>query len=318
MRVPGLVVVVGDHHLRASSGGSARPGDRSPRRRRPGGSSPDARSVRSRPSPSRGSRASRPRRSRSSRRIAASSAGRIETTSSRSCSGVRSWNGCPGSRSVGFWRSPSSPPVQHTSIGAGTLRVVLRQGRGTLGCFVVGVRVHRHDRSGLSHPRPRYPSLRCGTDASIATDSVAAPPLVALLHRRSRAAIDPARCSTTRSSRHRRRRSWRPRVPVEVTDRGRTAHARRTVGRRRAAPRSPHLHRRGRLTGADLVERAGRHRRARRCRSSISTPTSTSTGWCTRCRRSSPASSRGSSRRRRSSGRTPPAGRLVTTVPTDR
>ena len=29
--------------------------------------------------------------------------------------GVRPWNGWPGSRSAGFCRSPSSPPVQHTS-----------------------------------------------------------------------------------------------------------------------------------------------------------------------------------------------------------
>src|SRR3954470_6497043 len=44
----------------------------------------------------------------------ANSPGRSSARRCFSSSGVRPWNGCPGSRSAGFCRSPSSPPVQHT------------------------------------------------------------------------------------------------------------------------------------------------------------------------------------------------------------
>jgi hypothetical protein len=55
------------------------------------------------------------------------------------------------SRSVGFWRSPSSPPVQHTST-VWTPSSWYGQRRGALRRFVVGVGVNGQQRQAFGHP----------------------------------------------------------------------------------------------------------------------------------------------------------------------
>ena len=269
MWVAGLVVVVGDEDLRSG------PPDHvdQPTRRlvddRPGGSSRDGRSARSRPSPNRDSRASPPRRSRSPRPNARARPVASRPRARFSCSGVRSWNGCPGSRSVGFWRSPSSPPVQHTSTVLtpsawyfASVGAPLDASSSGWACTVRMVR----GSDIPDHATGRYARSRCVHASAQPCPSVD----------RVACRSGPRRRSVRRPLRQDARRSGVPAPghddgglhdgPAADRHRRRSADAGRALGRRGRDPGAAHLRRRRRVTGADMVERAARCRRAGRHR----------------------------------------------------
>ena len=225
---------------------------------------------------------------------AASSAGRISTTLAFSSSGVRPWNGWPGSRSAGFCRSPSSPPVQQTS----TVCTPSAWYRATVGApldasssgwaWTVSS-VSRPSSLGSSHP---HDDIRAVSPPPGSPTLPACPPP----GRPCRVVACPSRRRAARRVRHRRRpgaaaaderaaggddrRPRRPRRPWPASRR-RAAGASPLpttgadgLGRPGApftlqlpwapggADRRPlHLRRRGPLAAADLERTAGRHRR---------------------------------------------------------
>ena len=69
---------------------------------------------------------------------------------------ARSASGPPGRSMAGFWMSPSSPPVQHTSTVRTPSARVRGQRGGALRRLVVGVGVDGEDAERIRHGGPRY------------------------------------------------------------------------------------------------------------------------------------------------------------------